>query len=353
MKNQLILLNTQLSLILVQAKLGWHEDLHPRAKDGKFGSKADNKKDSEDEGSGKETALGDPIESDVDGENDPEEPSKEKVEAYKKFIAQSLQPEKSAKQVLRYAKDHPGQMEAGAVVAAVAIIGISPLGRQLLKAISNGSYDPIKEIRKITSASELPEDVAQAYSTMGNASMSDELKVALFNLEEKNQSLPHEELFAFDESGEEFLSVKGNNNSVQITAAQQKKIKDHPTGILLTHNHPKEKLPDGLSVTSSLSPADIQIAFQLRLREMRAFTDEHIYVMRPGKGKDRLEEISQADEQRIDTILETLILQLRTRCAQGQMSKAQAEHELFHRVWTQVSAEMPHVMQYEKITKGS
>ena len=331
MKNQVLLIHAQMSCIAIEAGIKWDESAHSRSDDGRFGKGGQSKSE--------EGNVLDKAKRSGKGAID-------KLGIYLGIISEKPHPQKAAQRILEYAKAHPGQVAIGAIAAAVSLLGVSQLGKRLLKQATAGGETVAKVGMNVKEAEEIPTDVSLAY-----LHMRDKLKVELFNREEAIQHLKYEELHAFDEAGESIFSTKGGAQSVEISPNQMKDAQAHPTGLFLTHNHPHIKLSDGTEATSSFSISDVNTALALRLKEMRAVTDEHIYILRPGTLKDRFESITQVEASRIGDIMQSHVQKGQEKYNKGSASLASLEHQCFHNVWTEVSKEMPHIMSYKRITK--
>ena len=168
------------------------------------------------------------------------------------------------------------------------------------------------------------------------------------NTEQSLRNLPIENGYGFDSAGNVIWhNPKGTKTSVNVPKKDWKLL----TGQTLTHNHPSG---------SSFSIGDIDLAHDLRLREMRAVTNSHTYSMRPPPGGWQKSYLNPdtGKNQKLGTIVNSRIKQvqqdlmsefkvdtLTTEQFNNLVPTLQLEH--MHRVWTSISKDLGFI--YERV----
>ncbi len=158
-------------------------------------------------------------------------------------------------------------------------------------------------------------------------------------IEDRIRTNPTESLHAVDQNGNVVLSKQGAQYEVDLSPAEIALLRD----TIVTHNHPR-----GLGFTSSdprsggnsFSRDDICTACDASVAEMRAVTPVWRFIMkRPASGWD-----TQYWQQVIYPVFRQHDLQVGLDFWQaignGAMTRAQAEAQHYHEVWTRVARDL-------------
>lgn len=157
----------------------------------------------------------------------------------------------------------------------------------------------------------------QEAKTDALAHHSPELDRALNQVERSISINPFETMIALDAHGNRVATIEGALHEVSIPANQAAQLK----GAVLTHNHPHNV---------SFSPADVQVAIEHELGEMRAVTGDHRYSLRVPAGTKwtpTLDASIKADyKRRLD--------QARADVASDKRTIKDVNRNLHHELWS-------------------
>ena len=161
-----------------------------------------------------------------------------------------------------------------------------------------------------------------------------ETRKSLASVESEIRNDPIESASAVDpKTGLEMFRYEGTKDSVYIPPKEYPRLK----GKILTHNHPNiGNWPpsDPRSKGFSFSPADISVASQLRVKEIRAVTSgyDHSMIM-PPKPVNIQREIGKHSYKTYKTVLKDV--------KSGKISPEAGDVEYWHLLWTTIARETP------------
>lgn len=156
----------------------------------------------------------------------------------------------------------------------------------------------------------------------------------LGRVEEEIRNKPIEYVSAIDPStGQELFRYSGDATSVDIPPREYAKLK----GTILTHNHPNVgSWPDSdpRSKGFSFSPADINAATSLQIREVRAVSAGYNHSMVMPRNRVNVEAAVSRHSDRV-------YRQVVSDSLSGKIDSRSASIEYWHRLWTAIAAETP------------
>jgi len=150
------------------------------------------------------------------------------------------------------------------------------------------------------------------------------------SVEDTLRHSPYEIGAAYNRMGQEVTRKEG----VVARVVFNRDELDAIHGGTLTHNHPT---PPGYRDGGSFSLADVLLAVQENLAELRAVSATYRYSMRPsGRAWPRRSSVRNSFER----IEEAVTQSLRAQVQQGTLTAPEADVERYHQVWQQAAAEL-------------
>lgn len=143
-----------------------------------------------------------------------------------------------------------------------------------------------------------------------------------------------ETAYAVDKNGKVLLDKRGQATSVSITREEKALLKDS----IFTHNHPRgwKKPANSMGrIGNSFSTADILVAIENDIAEIRAVTPNFTFIMRrPKNGWGLTVEEAAVEMNKVERVIET---DLRERIYRNTTTVAKASVVHYHRLWTEFS----------------
>lgn len=156
----------------------------------------------------------------------------------------------------------------------------------------------------------------------------------LGRVEEEIRNKPIEYASAIDpRTGQELFRYSGDSTSVDIPPREYARLR----GKILTHNHPNAgnwPESDPRSKGFSFSPADINAATTLQIREIRAVSAGYNHSMVMPRGRVDVQRAVSKHSGRI-------YRQVAFDSFSGKIDSRSASIEYWHRLWTAIAAETP------------
>lgn len=142
----------------------------------------------------------------------------------------------------------------------------------------------------------------------------------------------------FDDEGNELLRKKGGKSSVSFTGGEIKMMK----GRTLSHNHPGG---------GNFSPADVGVFAHAQLSEIRAVTDEYVFIIRgkidPGLTKSFEEAAARARKRAVDDRLFEMKLELKKGRKYSEEEVTREFEEAIHKEYEKLFVDRENVF-YER-----
>ena len=158
--------------------------------------------------------------------------------------------------------------------------------------------------------------------------------------EEGSANLKNERAAVYDKNGKELFKTDGTSTEVTFSDDQLKQM----SGAVITHNHPAPKgFPDG----GSFSPSDIQLMANTGAAEVRAVTENFIYVARPKIVAGR--NASKNAVNFLNGYKKEVSTPLSKKFHKEKWTKQKYQVEFWHEVWNKAASDG--FIEYERIPR--
>jgi len=124
----------------------------------------------------------------------------------------------------------------------------------------------------------------------------------------------------FANDGTLLFRKAGEQTAIRFTQQEALRMID---AAVFTHNHPRH---------TSFSLADIDLAWRLRIGELRVVTQSFLYRMRPPVGGWRQIEW-QSIEETVNTVYDHVRQEFQTALRKGHLTETEADLRGWHTVW--------------------